>query len=337
MEADVTHTSPTDLSVSDLQPVGKTQSPWFRPASALAQEFDLVLLMVAGQKRYLITLRKGQELHTHLGIFAHDAMIGQPWGTVLLSSLEQPGIVLEPSLSDLMTHIKRGTQIIYPKDAAYLVHRLNLRAGSRVVEAGTGSGVLTTALAWAVAPLGKVYTYEVRPNTYQLARRNLERVGLLSYVEMALGSIEGGFEQQGVDALFLDVRTPWEFLGAARAALKPGGFFASLLPTTNQVSDLLSGLDANGFADVAVEELLLRAYKPVPERLRPDDNMNGHTGYLVFARCMPLGIDVERWQAKERQRYRARKRMEEEIAEEAARRATDGQDTGQRYPKLPLP
>jgi hypothetical protein len=65
--------------------------------------------------------------------------------------------------------------------------------------------------------------------------------------------------------------------------------------------------------------------------------MNGHTGYLVFARCMPLGIDVERWQAKERQRYRARKRMEEEIAEEAARRTADGQDVGQRYPKLPLP
>jgi tRNA (adenine57-N1/adenine58-N1)-methyltransferase len=264
-------------------------------------------------------------------------MIGQPWGTMLLSTLEQPGLVLEASLSDLMTHVKRGTQIIYPKDAAYLVHRLNLRSGSRVVEAGTGSGVLTTALAWAVAPLGKVYTYEVRPDTYQLARRNLERVGLLPYVEMSLGSIDEGFRQTGVDALFLDVRTPWEFLAAARAALKPGGFFASLLPTTNQVSDLLTGLDENGFADVAVEELLLRSYKPVPERLRPDDNMNGHTGFLVFARCMPLGIEMERWQGKERQRYRARKRMEEEIAEEAARRAADETPSKGKYPKLPLP
>jgi hypothetical protein len=158
-------------------------SPWFRPATTHTQEHDLVLMMVAGQKRYLITLRKGQHLHTHLGIFAHDALIGQPWGTVVLSTLEQPGLVLEPALGDLMTHIKRGTQIVYPKDAAYLVQRLNLRAGSQVVEAGTGSGVLTTALAWAVAPSGKVYTYELRPDTYQLARRNLERVGLLPYVE----------------------------------------------------------------------------------------------------------------------------------------------------------
>jgi tRNA (adenine57-N1/adenine58-N1)-methyltransferase len=312
-------------------------SPWFRPAATHTQEYDLVLLMVAGQKRYLITLRKGQHLHTHLGIFAHDEMIGRPWGTMLLSTLEQPALILEPSLSDLMTHIKRGTQIIYPKDAAYLVQRMNLRAGSRVVEAGTGSGVLTTALAWAVAPHGRVYTYEVRSDTYQLARRNLERVGLLPYVEMSLGSIDEGFRQVGADALFLDVRTPWEFLGAARAALKPGGFFASLLPTTNQVSDLLSGLDEHGFADVAVEELLLRAYKPIPERLRPDENMIGHTGFLVFARCMPLGIEMERWQSKERQRYRARKRMEEEIAEEAARRAEDGTQERRKYPKLPLP
>jgi tRNA (adenine57-N1/adenine58-N1)-methyltransferase len=251
--------------------------------------------------------------------------------------MDQPAIVLEASLSELMTHIKRGTQIIYPKDAAYLVHRLNLRAGSRVVEAGTGSGVLTTALAWAVAPLGKVYTYEVRQDTYQLARRNLERVGLLPYVEMSLGSIDEGFRQTDVDALFLDVRAPWEFLNAARAALKPGGFFASLVPTTNQVSDLLNGLDQHGFADVAVEELLLRAYKPVADRLRPDDNMNGHTGFLVFARCMPPGIEMERWQSKERQRYRARKRMEDEIAEEAARRASDGTEAGVKYPRLPLP
>jgi tRNA (adenine57-N1/adenine58-N1)-methyltransferase len=293
--------------------------------------------MAAGQKSYLITLRRGQQLHTHLGIFAHDDMIGQPWGTVVLSTLEQPALVLEPSLSDLMTHVKRGTQIIYPKDAAYLVHRLNLRAGSRVVEAGTGSGVLTTALAWAVAPLGKVYTYEMRPDTYQLARRNLERVGLLPYVEMSLGSIDGGFRQEGVDALFLDVRTPWEFLDAARAALKPGGFFASLMPTTNQVTDLLSAFDQHGFADVAVEELLLRAYKPISERLRPDENMNGHTGFLVFARCMPLGIDMDRWQGRDRQRYRARKRMEEEIAEEAARRAADEPAEGRKYPRLPLP
>lgn len=317
------------------------ESRWFRAASPVTRERDLVLLMAEEQKRYLITLRHGQTLHTHLGIFAHDDILDQPWGTVVLSSLEQPALVLEPSLGDLMTHVKRGTQIIYPKDAAYLVHRLNLRAGSRVVEAGTGSGVLTIALAWAVAPTGQVYTYEARGETHQLARRNLERVGLLPYVEMKLGAVEDGFAEREVDALFLDVRMPWEHLATVRATLKPGGFFAGLLPTTNQVSDLLNGLEAHGFGDVAVEELLLRSYKPVPDRLRPDDTMIGHTGYLVFARLLPGDVDLSRWQARERRRYRARKQFEQDVAAEAARRAQqagdDSSDEARKYPRLPLP
>ena len=317
---------------------GAPTSPWFRPPAPLTQERDLILLSTAGQKRYLITLRRGSQLHTHLGIFNHDDLTGQPWGTLVQSSLEQPAVILEPALGDLMTHLKRGTQIIYPKDAAYLVHRLNLRAGSRVIEAGTGSGVLTTALAWSVAPMGRVYTYEVRTETHQLARRNLERVGLLPYVEMTLGSIDDGFRQTGVDALFLDVREPWRYMDAVRNALKPGGFFAGLLPTTNQVSDLITGLEANSFGDVAVEELLLRTYKPVPDRLRPDDMMNGHTGYLVFARCLPPDADAARWQSRERQRYRARRQMEQKIADAAAERAAQaGDDDGRKYPRLPLP
>lgn len=301
------------------------------------QERDLVLLLTVDLKRYLITLRPGQELHTHLGIYAHSDIIGQPWGATVTSTMDQPALLLEPSLTDLMTHLKRGTQIIYPKDAAYLVHRLNVRAGSTVIEAGTGSGGLTMALAWAVAPTGRVYTYEARSDTYHLARRNLERVGLLPFVETHEGSIEQGFQQQGVDALFLDVRHPQRYLAHVSAALKPGGFFAGLLPTTNQVSDLLSGLDDHSFTDVAVEELLLRSYKPVPERLRPDDTMIGHTGFLVSARSLPAGVDLSRWQSKERQRYRARQRMQEEIAAEAARRAEGTAESGRKYPKLPLP
>ena len=318
-------------------PTSDAASRWFRAGEALTRERDLVLLMAEEQKRYLITLRRGQTLHTHLGIFAHDEIIGAAWGSVVLSSMEQPALVLEPSLGDLMTQVKRGTQIIYPKDAAYLVHRLNLRAGSRVVEAGTGSGVLTIALAWAVAPLGRVFTYEARPETHQLARRNLERVGLLPYVEMKLGTAEDGFAERDVDALFLDVRAPWEHLGVVRRTLKPGGFFAGLLPTTNQVGDLLTGLEAHGFGNIAVEELLLRSYKPVPDRLRPEDVMIGHTGYLVFARMLPDGVDLTRWQARDRRRYRARKQMEAEIATAAARRGPSDEAAGGKYPKLPLP
>ncbi len=296
-----------------------------------------MLLLSSDQKRYLVTLRRGHVLHTHLGVYAHDDMIGRDLGDVVYSRLNHPALLMEPSLHDLMTHLKRVTQIIYPKDAAWLVHRLNLHAGSRVIEAGTGSGGLTTALAWAVAPQGSVYSYEARPDIHGMARTSLERVGLLPFVQLHLRAIDKGFDEKDVDAVFLDVRDPWRHLPAVTGVLRRSGFFASLLPTTNQVSDLLIGLEANGFVDVTVEELLLRAYKPVPERLRPEDSMIAHTGYLIAARYVGALEEPGRWQVKERQRFRARMQFQERIAQEAQASANNKDEPGRKYPRLPLP
>lgn len=321
-------------------PVSTQASPWYRPDRSGTKESDVVLLFSADQKRYLVTLARGATLHTHLGAFAHDDMLGRDLGDVVYSQLNNPALLLEPSLNDMMAHLKRVTQIVYPKDAAWLVHRLNLHAGSRVIEAGTGSGALTTALAWAVAPAGMVYSYEARPDIHHLARRSLERSGLLPFVHLHLAAIDKGFEETEVDALFLDVRDPWRHLPAAARALRRAGFFASLVPTTNQVTDLLNGLEQNGFVDVTVEEVLLRGYKPVPERLRPEDSMVAHTGYLAAARYVGPLEDPARWQAKERQRYRARLMAQERIEQEAQARAEEQSRTGEsgrKYPRLPLP
>ncbi|MCB0085954.1 MAG: tRNA (adenine-N1)-methyltransferase, partial [Caldilineaceae bacterium] len=287
--------------------------------------------------RYLLKLQPQDKLHTHQGIYEHNDLIGTQWGDEVRSQLGTPALVLEPGLQDLMTHLRRGTQIIYPKDAAQLIHRLSLRAGSRVIEAGTGSGALTTALAWTVAPTGKVYTYEARSETFQLARRNLERVGLLPYVEMFEGSAADGFGQTDVDAVMLDMREPWRFLAQTRASLRQGGFFAALLPTTNQVSTLIAELEAQSFIDVVVEELLLRGYKPIPDRLRPEDSMAAHTGFLISARSITKRVDAKLWQVRERQRYRARKEYQAQIEAEEERRKVERADGGKKYPPLPLP
>lgn len=310
--------------------------PWVSTHPVTAQAHALVILATGGGKRYLISLRPGQTFHTNLGHFQHDDLIGLPLGTTVYSQLGNPVLLLEPSLSDLINRIKRNTQIIFPKDAAYLVHKLSLRNGDQVIEAGTGSGGLTIALAWAVAPAGRVYTYEVRADNYQIARANLERVGLLENVSMYQQSVVEGFRQQGADAVFLDVRTPSHFLDQVRAALRPGGFFAALIPTTNQVIELLAALERKSFADIAVEELLLRQYKVVPDRLRPDDSMVGHTGYLVSARPVVDPTDPGRWLSEERKRYTARVEFEEKVQAEEERRNADRTDKGQRR-RLPLP
>ena len=296
---------------------------------------DLVLLVTGGGKRHLLRLKAGRQFHSHLGQIKHDDLLNLPYGTTVYSHLGHALLLLEPSLDDRITRIKRNTQIIYPKDAAMIVQRLNLRAGSRVIEAGTGSGGLAIALAWSVAPSGRVYSYEVRDEHVRVARSNLEKMGLLPYVELHNASILEGFQQTDADALVLDVRTPWLFLEQVRAALRPGAFFAALVPTTNQVSALLHGLERSGFADIGVEEILVRKYKPVPDRLRPDDTMVGHTGFLISARPIVDATDPGRWLSEERKRYAARKMLEESIAAEELKRSSQSGESDRIKPKLP--
>ena len=255
----------------------------------VARENDLILLIGPRGKRFIIRLQAGATQHTHKGIIEHDALIGQTLGREVRSHLGQPFLVLEPSTHDLIMNVRRNTQIIYPKEAGYVLLKMNLYSGQRVVEAGSGSGALTLALARAVAPEGRVYSYESRLEMQRNAVRNLERFGLGDYVEFKIRDIAEGFDETDVDALFLDVRTPWDYLEQAIRALKSGGFFGALVPTTNQVSHLITGLEHYSFGHIEVEELLVRPYKPVAARLRPADTMVGHTGYLIFARK----IDVE--------------------------------------------
>ena len=250
----------------------------------LARAGERVLVLTEGHKRYLVRLEPGAQFHTHLGIIAHDDLIGQPLGREVLSHLGHRCMVVRPSIHDLLMRVKRRSQIIYPKEIGMILLKLDLTDGRRVVEAGTGSGALTTAMAWAVRPNGHVYSFDLREDMLAGARRNLEANDLAPYVTLQQADATQPLPVSGADALFLDVREPQDCLEPACAALAPGGFFGALVPTTNQVSDLLWALRAYPFTDVEVLEILLRGYKPVPARLRPQDRMIGHTGYLVFAR-----------------------------------------------------
>lgn len=252
----------------------------------LAHAGDLAQLVSPTNKVFIIKLAAGAEFQTHRGVLSHDQVIGKPWGSLVKTHLGSEYFLLQPGLGDILKETRRNTQILYPKDIGFILLTMGIGPGVRVIEAGTGSGALTTALAWAVGPQGQVFSYETRPEMQNLARKNLERVGLSERVVFKLQDITAGFDETGVDALFLDVPNSYDFLQQAKAALKPGGYFGSILPTTNQVVRLLAALYQNNFAFVDVCEILLRFYKPVAERFRPTDRMVAHTGFLIFGRAM---------------------------------------------------
>lgn len=265
--------------------------PW-NLSGTHAREGDLVQLVGLNHKHFIIRLKAGGIFQTHRGVLKHDDMIDQPYGTQIFSHNGSPFFLLQPALGDLLRTLKRSTQILYPKDIGYILTTMGIGPGMHVLEAGTGSGALTCAFAYAVGKEGRVTSYEARPEMQQLALKNLRNLELEDRVTLKLGNVADGFEERNVDALFYDLPTPYDYIPQAREALKPGGFFGCILPTVNQVSALLVALRRERFAFIDVCELLLRFYKPEPNRLRPTDRMVAHTGFLIFAR--PVIVDESR-------------------------------------------
>jgi tRNA (adenine57-N1/adenine58-N1)-methyltransferase len=252
----------------------------------LSKAGDLALIQSDPWKQSIFSLESGEEIQTHKGQITHDQLIGVPWGSTVSTHLGSEFLILKPTLRDILLHLPRQSQIIFPKDMGYILLRLSIGEGSKVLEAGCGSGALTTALAWYVGESGHIYTYDRRDDMINLARKNLDRLGLRERVSLQLDDVANAERREPVDAAFLDLPNTESYLPVVRKCITNGGTFGAILPTTNQVSTLLPALKDHGFSAVEVLEILLRFYKPAHDRLRPVDRMVAHTGYLIFARAI---------------------------------------------------
>jgi tRNA (adenine57-N1/adenine58-N1)-methyltransferase len=252
----------------------------------IAKVGDLIELASTQAKFFIFELNSGEEFHTHRGIVKHDDMIGKPYGSVIESHKGSRFYLFQPGIAELVQTTKRNTQIMYPKDIGYILLRLNIKAGSRVIEAGTGSGGFTQVLASYVGNEGHVFSFENREEMQNLARKNLARLGIVERVSFIIRDISEGFSETDVDAVFLDLPNPYDFIQQVKEALVPGGFFGTLLPTTNQVIKLLTELERNDFVFIDVCEIALRFYQSNATKFRPVDRMVAHTGYLIFARSV---------------------------------------------------
>ncbi len=262
---------------------------------------DLALLWSPERgDRYLVKVQPGASQGTQLGAVPHALLLERSFGDVVHTHLGKPLMVLRPSLAEFCLRVKRRTQVIYPKEAGYLLMYLGIAPGATVVECGSGSGGFTTVLAHFVGPQGRVVSYERRPEFQEIARNNVERWGVGDRVTFKVRDIAEGFDETGAHAVFLDVPTPWEYLEQTKKALLPGGRLGILVPTFNQIQQSIEALRAGSWVDIEALEILLRHLKTNPARLRPEDTMVGHTGYLVFAssvsaeaaQALPWGEDA---------------------------------------------
>jgi len=248
---------------------------------------ELVLLIDQRDRTYLLKLQAAGTYHTHSGTLAHDELLGRPEGTRAQTSGGMVVTAFRPRFADYALKMKRGAQVIYPKDLGPILTYADVFPGARVLEAGTGSGSLTIALCRAVGEAGSVVSYEAREEHHAQAVANLEGFfgKIPDMLDLRVGAVEDvGRTGERFDRCILDLGSPWEPLEAVAAVLEPGGVVCAYVPTTIQLQQLVLALPTQGFLHIESFEVMRRGWHVTERSVRPDHRMVGHTGFLTVAR-----------------------------------------------------
>jgi tRNA (adenine57-N1/adenine58-N1)-methyltransferase len=199
--------------------------------------------------------------------------------------------LFEPTPADLVLHMKRASQIIYPEDIGLILVYSNIKPGSKVVEAGCGSGSLTSIMARFVSPNGHIHSYDIRDEAVKQARKNIEIMGYSDVVTIELKDFND-IEFDDVDFVMLDMGAPWEMVPKAKKILRNSGIICMFSPVVEQIIKNVQALKELGFADINTFELLKRTIQTKPNATRPESRMVGHTGYMTFARKAAIVEDI---------------------------------------------
>jgi tRNA (adenine57-N1/adenine58-N1)-methyltransferase len=253
---------------------------------------EKALLMDGRGRRYLIRLQEGVTFHFHGGSIQHDALIGSAEGMELRSTSGAKLVALRPTLADFVLKMPRAAQVLYPKDIGAILVHADVAPGSRVLEAGTGSGALTMALARAVGPGGCVISYDMREDHHATAARNVDAFfgARPAWVDLRLGDVRtaaaavAGAGTPPFDRAILDLPEPWGVLPEVTDALRPGGILCSYLPTTNQTREAVLAMERSGYLQVDTFEVLVRHWHVTDRSVRPDHRMVAHTGFITTGR-----------------------------------------------------
>lgn len=224
--------------------------------------------------------------HTHTGTIDLNEVIGNAEGVEVMTTGGAKYRVVRPTLSEYVLRMKRGAQVIYPKDIGPILMLADIFPGARVLEAGVGSGALSTALVRAGA---HVTGYELREDFAEIAKRNLAAFlgpEASERFEVQLRDVYEGIDERGLDRVVLDLPEPWRVVPHAAEALAPGGIFVAYLPSITQVAQLREALVDSPFDIARTVEVMERSWHVEGRAVRPDHRMVGHTGFLTQTRLL---------------------------------------------------
>ena len=249
---------------------------------------DLVLLVDRKNRSYLRRLEPGGFFHSHSGLVAWDDLLGRPEGSEVRSVGGTRFQAFRPTLSDFVVKMKRGAQVIYPKDLGPMLLLADIAPGHRVLESGVGSGALSLALLRAGA---EVFGYEIRGDFARRASKNVQEFlgpEALARYHVSERDCYEGIDVEDLDRVALDLPEPWRVVPHAADRLRPGGLLIAYTPSVVQATRLRDSLERGPWALAATVEVLQRTWHIAGEAVRPDHRMVAHTGFLTHARRLPV-------------------------------------------------
>ncbi len=249
------------------------------------KETDAVLFIDRKGRRYLKILRAGKRIEIR-GQIEPESLFGLDEGSRVKSSAGESYLILRPTYADLIPHLPRAAQVIYPKDTGPMLLWGDVYPGATVIEGGIGAGALTIALLRAVGPHGRVISYEIREDFAAAARRNVAAFfGNAPNWTLKLRDLYQGFDEIAADRIFLDLPEPGRALNVAAPALRPGGVFVGYVPTALQLKDTVEALQRRpDFGEIDSFETLMRHWRVKGMSVRPQHRMVAHSAFIIIAR-----------------------------------------------------
>jgi tRNA (adenine57-N1/adenine58-N1)-methyltransferase len=249
------------------------------------KENDAVIFIDRKGRRYMKMLRAGKKILIR-GELRADDLFGVQEGSRVKFSTGEAFLVLRPTYADLIPHLPRASQVIYPKDTGPLLVWGDVFPGATVIEGGTGAGALTIALLRAVGPAGRVISYELREDFADAARKNVAAFfGDAPNWTIKVRDLYAGFDETGVDRMFLDLAEPGRALAVAASALRPGAVLVCYVPTAVQLKDTVEAIQARSdFGEIESFETLLRHWQVKGMSVRPHFRMIAHSAFIIVSR-----------------------------------------------------
>lgn len=232
-------------------------------------------------KKYI--LKKNSDFQSDLGIISEEQITNCKIGDELESHLEHTFKIIKPNINDFIDLMDRRCSILLKKDIGLVLSHTGLGSGSRVVDAGTGAGAIALNFGNVVGNDGKVFTYEIREDFAEVAKNNINRIGIEN-IEVKNKDIKEGIEEDNLDLIFLDLPKPFEIFEDVYESLNLGGWLVVYAPYIDQAEISYRVAKKLNFYDIEIIEILERGLEVRSQGVRPKTRMVGHSGYLVFAR-----------------------------------------------------